>query len=140
MWETMKQFKEFLLRGNLIDLAIAVVIGTAFAAVVKALVADIVTQLIAAIGGKPNFANLYFTVNNSKFLYGDLINVILTFIVIAAVIFFLVVKPTNAMLSRLGRLPKEEPVMTCPQCLSQVPIGAHRCMYCTSELEVAEEA
>ena len=123
MWETMKQFKEFLLRGNLIDLAIAVVIGTAFAAVVK-----------------PNFANLYFTVNNSKFLYGDLINVILTFIVIAAVIFFLVVKPTNAMLSRLGRLPKEEPVMTCPQCLSQVPIGAHRCMYCTSELEVAEEA
>jgi len=88
---------------------------TAFAAVVKALVADIVTPLIAAIGGKPNFANLYFTVNNSKFLYGDLINVILTFIVIAAVIFFLVVKPTNAMLSRLGRLPKEEPVMTCPQ-------------------------
>ena len=106
----MKQFKEFLLRGNLIDLAIAVVIGTAFAAVVKALVADLVTPLIAAIGGKPNFANLYFTVNDSKLLYGDLINVILTFM-----------------------------VMTCPQCLSQVPVGAHRCLYCTSELEPVEE-
>jgi large conductance mechanosensitive channel len=135
----MKQFKEFLLRGNLIDLAIAVVIGTAFAAVVKALVADLVTPLIAAIGGKPNFASLYFTVNDSKFLYGDLINVILTFIVIAAVIFFLVVKPTNSLLARLGRLPKDEPVMTCPQCLSQVPVGAHRCLYCTSELEPVEE-
>jgi len=138
--KTMKQFREFLLRGNLIDLAIAIVVGTAFAAVVKALVADLVTPLIAAIGGKANFANLYFSVHGSRFLYGDLVNVILTFIVIAAVIFFLVVKPTNAMLGRLGRLPKEVPVRTCPQCLSDVPMGATRCMYCTSELEPLREA
>jgi large conductance mechanosensitive channel len=138
--KTMKQFREFLLRGNLIDLAIAIVVGTAFAAVVKALVADLVTPLVAAIGGKANFENLYFSVHGSKFLYGDFVNVILTFIVIAAVIFFLVVKPTNAILGRLGRLPKEIPVGTCPQCLSDVPMGATRCMYCTSELEPLPEA
>src|ERR1039457_2852526 len=105
----MKQFKEFLLRGNLIDLAIAVVIGTAFAAVVKALVADLVTPLIAAIGGKPNFANLYFTVNDSKFLYGTLIIVTLTFIFLAAFFFFLLENPPTSLLARLGPLPKDEP-------------------------------
>ena len=136
----MKQFKEFLLRGNLIDLAVAVVIGTAFAAVVKALVADIITPLIAAIIGKQNFSNLAFTVHHSRFLYGDLVNVILTFIVIAAVVFFLVVKPTNSLLARLGRLPKETPVRTCPECLSDVPVGAHRCLYCTSQLEPVAES
>ncbi|HLN05136.1 MAG TPA: large conductance mechanosensitive channel protein MscL [Acidimicrobiales bacterium] len=136
----MKQFKDFLLRGNLIDLAIAVVIGTAFAAVVKALVADLITPLIAAIGGKSNFSSLFFAVNHSKFLYGDLINAMLTFLVIAAVVFFLVVKPTNAFLARLGRLPKDDPVRTCPECLSDVPAGARRCMYCTSVLEPLAES
>jgi large conductance mechanosensitive channel len=136
----MKQFKEFLLRGNLIDLAIAVVIGTAFAAVVKALVSDLITPLIAAIAGKQNFSNLYFKLNGSKFLYGDLVNAIVTFVVIAAVVFFLVVKPTNSLLARLGRLPKEDPARTCPECLSDVPAGARRCMYCTSELEPLAEA
>lgn len=136
----MKQFKEFLLRGNLIDLAIAVVIGTAFAAVVKALVADLITPLIAAIGGKPNFSNLYFTVNDSKFLYGDVVNALFTFLVIAAVVFFLVIRPTTALLARLGRLPKDDPARTCPECLSEVPAATRRCLFCTSELEPLAES
>jgi large conductance mechanosensitive channel len=95
-----RDFKEFLLRGNLVDLAVAVVIGLAFAAVITAFVADIITPLIAAIGGQPNFSRLTFTVNGSHFFYGDFVNAVLTFIIIAAVVFFLVVKPVNAMMAR----------------------------------------
>ena len=131
----LKQFKEFLLRGNLIDLAVAVVVGLAFAAVVKALVADIVTPLIAAIGGKPDFSNLTFTINNSKFFYGDFLNAVISFVVIAAVIFFFVVKPTNLLMEKMGRVPSETPVHPCPECLSDVPMDAKRCAFCTSPLE-----
>jgi large conductance mechanosensitive channel len=130
-----KQFREFLLRGNLIDLAVAVVIGAAFTVLVKALVADIITPLIAAIGGKPDFSNLSFRFHNSVFLYGDLINAILAFLIVAAVIFFLIVKPTNAIMERLGRVPTETPVRTCPECLSDVPEGARKCAFCTSALD-----
>jgi large conductance mechanosensitive channel len=130
-----KGFKEFLLRGNLLDLAVAVVVGTAFAAVVKALVADLLTPLIAAIGGQSNFANLTFTVHHSTFLYGDFVNAVLSFVVIAAVVFFAVARPVTGFLGRLGRLPQEQPMHPCPFCLTSVPVAATRCAQCTSELE-----
>src|SRR5919201_4610572 len=96
----MKDFKEFLLRGNLVDMAVGIVIGVAFAAVVTALVGDLITPLIAAIGGNPDFSTLSFTINKSHFLYGHFINALITFLVIAAVVFFLVVKPVNALMAR----------------------------------------
>ena len=101
-------FKKFLLRGNVVDLAVAVVIGAAFSAVVTALVADLITPLIAAIGGKPDFSGLSFTINGSKFRYGDFINAVISFLIIAAVIFFLVVKPLNALQARRREEPQEE--------------------------------
>ena len=130
----MKGFREFILRGNLVDLAVAVVIGTAFAAVVAALVRDLITPLIAAIGGKPDFSNLSFTINRSHFLYGDFINALITFTVIAAVVYFLVIKPVAALLERYA--PKKEvgPMRACPECLSDIPAGARRCSFCTTEV------
>jgi large conductance mechanosensitive channel len=131
----MKDFKEFLLRGNLIDLAVAVVIGVAFTAVVTAFVNSLITPLIKAIfGGKNQFAGLYFTVNGSKFTYGSFLNALLSFVIIAAVVFFLVIKPVNNLMGRLGMTPKEDPLRECPSCLSKVPEAATRCAYCTSEL------
>ena len=108
----LKDFREFILRGNVVDLAVAVVVGAAFGAVVAALVADIITPLIAAIGGKPNFGNLAFTINGSRFRYGDFINAVLSFLIIAAAVFYLVVKPVNALLAR--RKAKEEPPPESP--------------------------
>ncbi len=131
----MKGFKEFLLKGNLIDLAIAVVVGTAFAAVVTALVQDLLTPLIAAIGGQPNFGGLTFTVHHSRFLYGAFVNALVTFVVVAAVVYFAVAKPVTGFLGRLGRLPAEQPMRPCPYCLTSVPAAATRCAHCTSELE-----
>src|SRR5207245_6244935 len=96
----MRGFRAFLLRGNVVDLAVDVVIGVAFGVVITAFVKDLVTPLIAALGGKPDFASLYFTINNAKFLYGDFINVLIAFLIIAAVIYFLVVIPYQAMLAR----------------------------------------
>ena len=129
----LKEFKQFLLRGNVIDLAIAVVIGAAFGAVVNALIKDIITPLIAAIGGQPDFSALTFTVNKSKFLYGDFINAVIAFIVLAAVIFFLFVKPLNAMIIRSRKEPPVDPsTRKCPECLAEIPIAARKCMYCTS--------
>ena len=137
----MKDFKEFLLRGNLVDMAVGVVIGLAFGAVVAALVADLVTPLIAAIGGKPNFADLSFTVNKSNFLYGAFINAVIAFLVIAAVVFFLVVKPTNALMRRRKTEPPvDETVRQCPHCLSEIPVAASRCAFCTQEVPTAAPA
>jgi large conductance mechanosensitive channel len=128
----MKGFKTFLLRGNVVDLAVAVVIGVAFSAVVMAFVKDLVTPLIAALGGKPDFAGLYFTINNSKFLYGDFINGLLAFLIIAAVIYFFVVVPYTAMVSRSRREPPPDPTTRkCSECLSEIPIQARRCAFCT---------
>jgi large conductance mechanosensitive channel len=133
----MKDFKEFLLRGNLVDMAVGIVIGVAFAAVVTALVGDLITPLIAAIGGKPNFGSLSFTVNKSHFLYGAFINALITFLVIAAVVFFLVVKPVNALLTRRKTEPPvDETVRQCPECLSEIPVAARRCAFCTAEVGV----
>jgi large conductance mechanosensitive channel len=134
----LKEFKQFLIQGNLIALAVAFVIGTAFAAVITALVKDLITPLIAAIGGQPNFSALNVKVNHSALLYGDFINAIITFIVVALVIFFLVVKPSNALLRRAGKLPPPPPPMkNCPECTSSIPAGAHRCPLCTSMLDDA---
>jgi large conductance mechanosensitive channel len=107
-----KEFREFILRGNVVDLAIAVVIGAAFGAVVTALVKDLITPLTAAIGGKPDFGDLAFTINGSRFAYGDFFNAVVSFLIIAAVIFFLVVKPLNAFLAR--RKANEEPAPEAP--------------------------
>jgi large conductance mechanosensitive channel len=128
-------FKEFLLRGNLVDTAVGIVIGLAFAAVIAALVADLITPLIAAIGGNPDFSRLSFTVNNSHFLYGAFINALITFVVIAAVIFFLVVKPVNALMKRYKTEPPvDETIKQCPYCLSDIPAAASRCAFCTQEV------
>ena len=134
----LKDFRQFLLRGNLVDLAIAVVIGAAFGAVVAALVADLVTPLIAAIGGKPDFSDLAFTINGSRFAYGHFLNAVITFVIIAAVVFFLVVKPVNALLERMQTSgPVEEETRECPACLSQIPYAARRCAFCTEEVGAA---
>lgn len=131
----MKDFKEFLLRGNLVELAVAFVIGAAFAAVVTALVSDLVTPLIAAIGGNPNFAALHFTVNHSVFLYGSFLNALITFLLIAAVVFFLVVKPVNALMARRKTEPPvDETVQACPHCLSEIPVAASVCAFCTRDV------
>lgn len=130
-------FKKFLLRGNLVELAVAVVIGLAFAAVVTALVADLITPLIAAIGGKPDFAGLTFTVNHSKFLYGAFINALISFVIIAAVIYFFVVIPVGKLLA-MSEKEQEANERECPECLSQIPLAARRCMYCTAEIAPAQ--
>jgi large conductance mechanosensitive channel len=135
MSQLLKEFRQFILRGNLVDLAVAVVIGTAFTAVVTAMVKDIVTPLIAAIGGKPDFGALDFTINGSRFAYGDFVNALLSFVIVAAVVFFLVVKPVNALLARMRSDPPiDETVRECPECLSDVPVKARRCAFCTSVL------
>ncbi len=128
-----KEFREFILRGNLVDLAVAVVIGTAFAAVIAALVADLVTPLIAAVGGNPDFSELSFTINGSVFRYGHFLNALLTFLIVAGVMFFLVIKPINALLARRRtEPPTDEPTRDCPECLSEIPTAARRCAFCTA--------
>ena len=138
----LKEFREFILRGNLVELAVAVVIGTAFGAVITALVKDLVTPLIAAIGGQPDFSGLTFTINGSKFLYGEFINALLAFLIIAAVVFFLIIKPVNALMARRKvDTPTDAPsTRECPQCLSDIPVAAARCAFCTSEVGPAEPA
>jgi len=130
-----KEFKEFLLRGNLVDMAVGIVIGLAFAAVITALVTDLITPLIAAIGGKSDFSSLSFTINKSHFLYGAFINALISFVVIAAAVFFLVVKPVNALMARRKtETPVGELTRQCPECLSDIPATARRCAFCTSEV------
>jgi large conductance mechanosensitive channel len=129
-------FRKFLFRGNLIDLAVAVVIGVAFNAVVQALIADIITPLIAAIAGKPNFGTLTFTVHHSHFLYGSFINAVLSFVIIAGVVYYLIVSPA-ARITALAQRSKEATERDCPECLSSIPVAAKRCMYCTSEVPPA---
>lgn len=132
----LKSFKQFLLRGNVLDLAVAVVIGTAFGAVVTALVKDLLTPLIAAIGGQPDFSALQFTVNGSRFLVGDFINAIVAFVMVAAAIYFFVVVPMNAFEARRrsGEAPADPTTKKCPECLSEVPIAARRCAFCAQSL------
>jgi len=128
----LKEFKQFLLRGNVVDLAVGVVIGAAFGTVVSALVKDLLTPLIAAIAKVPDFSGLAFTIRGSQFMYGDFINAIISFLLVAAAIFFFVVKPINMLISRARREPPADPTTKkCPECLSEIPISAKRCSHCT---------
>jgi large conductance mechanosensitive channel len=129
----LKGFKQFILRGNVIDLAVAVVIGTAFGAVVAALVKDLLTPFIAALVGQPDFSAIQFTVNGSKFLIGDFINALISFLLVAAAIYVFVVAPMNVIIERRrrGAAPPDPTTKKCPECLSEVPIAARRCAFCT---------
>jgi large conductance mechanosensitive channel len=123
-----KGFRDFILRGNLVELAVAVVMGVALGTVISALVADLITPLIAAIGGKPDFARLSFTINGSQFRYGHFLNALLTFLIIAAVVYFLVIKPVAA-LERSGPKAEVAARRACPECLSDIPAAARRCAF-----------
>jgi large conductance mechanosensitive channel len=132
-----KEFKTFLLRGNMVDLAVAVVVGAAFGAVVAALVRDLITPLIAALVGKPDFSLLTFTVNQSIFRYGDFLNVVIAFVLVAAAVFVFVVVPINRLMARSRREPPPDPTTRkCLECLSDIPVGARRCAYCTTPVAV----
>ena len=131
----MSGFKTFLLRGNLVDLAVGIVIGIAFGTLVSAFVKDLITPLIAALFGKPDFSALTFTINNSKFLYGDFINVVIAFLIIALVMYFFVVLPYVRFRARYEPAPVPEQVMKqCPRCISNIPASATRCPFCTTDL------
>ncbi len=138
----LKGFKEFVFRGNVVDLAVAVVIGAAFGSIVTALVKDLLTPLIAAIVGKPDFSAIKFTVNNSQFLIGDFINAVVSFLLIAAAVYFFVIVPLKAVNERMKpkAAPAEPVTMKCPECLSERPIGARRCAHCTAVLASAAQA
>jgi large conductance mechanosensitive channel len=134
----MSGFRKFILRGNVVDLAVAVVVGAAFGAVVQALVKDLITPLIGAFGGVPDFSALYFSVNNSRFLIGDFINAILSFLVIAVVVYYFVVMPVSRLMARFTpEPPPPAPTRACPECLSKIPVAARRCAFCTAA--VADE-
>jgi large conductance mechanosensitive channel len=132
MW---KDFKQFMLRGNVVDLAIAVVIGAAFTAVISSMVKDLLTPLIAAVFGKANFSTLTFTLHRSIFHYGDFLNALIWFVTVAIAMFFFVVKPLTALMHRTGLLPPEEPARRpCPECTTEIPEAARRCPQCTAVL------
>ena len=134
----MKDFKQFLLRGNVVDLAVGVVMGAAFGTVVTALVKDFITPLIAAMFGKPDFSAINFSINGSVFPVGDFINAVISFALIAVAVFFFIVKPINFLISRAHREPPPDPTtMKCAECLSEIPIGARRCAFCTASVPVA---
>jgi large conductance mechanosensitive channel len=134
----LNDFKKFLLRGNVVDLAVAVVIGAAFGSVIKALVADLLTPIIALIFGKPDFGTLSFTINSSHFLYGDFVNNLITFVSIAAAVFFFVVTPVNQLMARRAKEDPDE--KECPECTSAIPLAARRCPQCTAQLGAASAA
>ena len=130
----LKEFRDFLLRGNIVELAVAFVMGLAFAAVVNSLVNDLIMPVIAMIIGKPDFSGLTFTVNNSVFRYGSFINALITFLSVAAAIYFLVVVPLERIKERRGE--DEKPgIRDCPECLSEIPVAARRCAHCTVALD-----
>ena len=133
-----KGFRDFILRGNVVDLAVAVIIGAAFGAVVTALTTDIITPLIAAIVGKPSFGALVLTVNGGKILYGDFLNAVIDFVLKASVVYFFIVVPLGYLLAKVkGPVPDAPPVTkVCAQCLSDIPVAAKRCKFCTEPVAV----
>ncbi|MDD5068808.1 MAG: large conductance mechanosensitive channel protein MscL [Candidatus Pacebacteria bacterium] len=127
----LKEFKQFLLRGNVVDLAVGVVVGAAFGTVVSALVKDILTPFISAIAKVPDFGGLAFTLNGSKFLYGDFLNALISFILVAGAVFFFIIKPMNVLVARSKKGPPADPTTKkCPECLSEIPLEAKRCSHC----------
>ncbi len=133
----LKEFRAFMLRGNVIDLAIAVVVGAAFGAVINGLVKDLITPLIAAIVGKPAFSNLTFTLHHAQFLYGAFLNSVISFVLVAAAIFYIVVVPANALAAKLKPPQSAQAPTTkkCPECLSDIPLQARRCAFCTAPVQ-----
>ncbi len=133
----LKGFKEFVLRGNVVDLAVGVVIGASFGTVVNAIVKDLLTPLIAAAVKAPDFSGLNFTLNGSEFLYGDFINAVVSFLIVAVAVYFFVVLPVNALIAKTRKSPTpiDPTTKKCPQCLNEIPIGAKRCGFCTSTVE-----
>jgi large conductance mechanosensitive channel len=129
----MRGFKQFPLRGNVVDLAVGIVIGAAFAGLVSAIVKDLLTPLISAIAKLPDFSALNFTINGSKFLYGDFVNALLAFIIASASVYFLVVLPINKLIASVKKMP-DPTTRKCSECLSEVPLQAVRCKFCTSTL------
>lgn len=131
-----QDFKKFLLRGNVIDLAVAVVIGAAFTTVIQSLVRGFITPLIGAIYKQDQFSQASFTINGSKFLYGDVVNAVINFLIVAAIVFFVIVNPANKLveLSKRRKEPAAPGTKKCPQCLSEIPAEAKRCAFCTSKL------
>jgi large conductance mechanosensitive channel len=132
----LKGFREFVLRGNVVDLAVGVVIGGAFGTIVSALVKDLITPFIAAIVGKPDFSYLGFKIGSTPFPVGDFINAVVSFLLVASAIYFFVVVPVNALMARVkrGETPPDPTTKKCPECLSEIPIAARRCAFCTSVL------
>ncbi|HEU5451313.1 MAG TPA: large conductance mechanosensitive channel protein MscL [Terriglobales bacterium] len=137
----LKGFKQFVLRGNVVDLAVGVVVGAAFGAVVTAFVKDLLTPLIAAIVGKPDFSAFFFDFNGAHFAYGDFVNALISFLLIAAAVYFFVVVPVNALVQRYHHEPPADPTTKkCPECLSEIPINARRCAHCTSAIAMGAGA
>ena len=132
----LKGFQQFVMRGNVVDLAVGVVIGSAFGTVVAALVKDLLTPLIAAIIQAPDFSSLAFDINGSKFMYGDFINAVIAFLLVAFAVYFFVVVPMNAMLLRMKKAdaPADPTTKKCPECKSEIPLDARRCAHCTQVL------
>ena len=132
----MKGFRQFILRGNVVDLAVGVVMGAAFGTVVSALVKDFLTPLIAALVGKPDFSAIGFEANGTKFPIGDFINALISFLLIAAAVYFFVVLPVNTLIARVkrGEAPPDPTTQKCPECLSDIPIAARKCAFCTSAI------
>ena len=131
-----KGFREFILRGNVVDMAVGIVIGAAFGAIVTAFVKDLLTPLIAALVGKPDFSAYVFEINGSKFLYGDFVNAVIAFLLVAAAVYYFVVLPVNALMARInkGEAPPVPDKKPCPECLSEIPIAARKCAFCASQL------
>lgn len=131
----LKGFRDFLIRGNAIDLGVAIVIGAAFNGIVNALVRDFITPIIGIARGKSDFANVYFSINNSKFMVGDFINNLISFFIVATVVYFFIVLPMNTLMKKVAQGKKIEPeTKTCPECLSLIPSKATRCKFCTAIL------
>jgi large conductance mechanosensitive channel len=131
----LREFRDFVMRGNVVELAVAVIIGAAFGAVITAFSAAFITPLIALIGGEPDFGDLRLEISGTVFPYGDFLNALISFLIIAAVVFFLVIRPFNALMKRLKtKTPEDAPTRDCPECLSAIPAAASRCAFCTAEV------
>jgi large conductance mechanosensitive channel len=131
----LKGFKQFILRGNVVDLAVGVMMGAAFGSIVNALVKDLISPFISAIVKAPDFSTLSFTINSSRFLYGDFINALISFIIISATVYFFIVLPVNSLTLRMSKKPSIDPTTKkCPQCFTEIPIQAKKCPNCTSKI------
>ena len=132
----LKGFKQFILRGNVVDLAVGVLMGAAFGSVVNSLVKDLLTPLIAALIRQPDFSGLAFSLNHSRFSYGNFFNALISFLIVSGAVYFFVITPINALISRARKEPASIDPTTkkCPECLSEIPVLAKRCAHCTSVL------